>query len=248
MKRFIVIIAALLFSNVAAQAIDWQPLDTQTSNLTMYIDVDSIKYSEKSKDFFYAVRYTKHPRPEQVLYVKSDLYRDYAGIIRVDDYDYQTYKPRTMFRTSHVFMKPIEDIAFLYPAHEFVASVYIDENEPLTLKKIDNIIGNEKQKYKSTRIARLRNYIKSVDKKLDNNWNPPKVASTQKIVVNININADGSLNDYQFVTISNDEMLKRSIISAIEQTVPFKDLKSLDKDNLFIQITFKRGKHSKNVR
>lgn len=248
MKRFIFTLAALMLCNMTVQAVDWQPLDTKTPYSNMLIDNDSIRFSDKTKDFFYSVRFTKYPRAEQVVYLKSDFYRDYIGIVRVDDYDYQTYKPRAVYRTSHAFMKPISEVEFLYPAHKYVASIYVNEDEPQSIKKIDKIIGNDKQKYKYTKISQVRSYIKKVDKALKKNWNPPENQITSKIVVNFDINADGTLRDYQIVEPSLDETITRSVINAIELALPFENLSELDMEHIIIQVTFTKGKHSRKVK
>lgn len=248
MKKFVLVAVILLFSGAVAQALNWEMLETKSPYTNMFIDKDSIKYSPTTKDYFYAIRFTKQPGLEQVAYLKSDFYRDYIGIVRVEDYDYQTYKPQAMFRSSHAFMKPVKEVEFLYPAHNYVMSFFIDVNNPQSIKSIDKIIGNEERKYKDTKIYFIRSYIKNVNRKLKKNWNLPENEIKSKVIVNFDIDADGTVTDYQIVKPSDDESITNSIIEAIELTSPFPNLSKLDLDHLMIQVTFKKGKRSKSVK
>ena len=56
---------------------------------------------------------------------------------------------------------------------------------------------------------------------LDSNWNPPSSGKNTQSVIIVTIGIDGSLQNYKFEQSSNDEGTDRSIISAVEKSVPY---------------------------
>lgn len=119
MKKKILVLLAFIMSMVSAQAADWQFVETNNPNLSLYIDLDSIKKTD-NQEYLYAIKFTDGKTPERVAYIRSDASMNYIGVIYVNDYSDDTYRPKAVFANPRVFMKPVTEDSFLASVHNFV--------------------------------------------------------------------------------------------------------------------------------
>ena len=160
-------------------------------------------------------------------------------------------------------MKPLNKNSVLSYAHNAVVEETFDvannipqDNtlqalnfEKSSLRNIDkdihlvSYISNETEQ-----IPHVKNYISNIAQKLEENWQPPKSGRNTKTVIMMTIGANGGLYDYQIIESSEDETTDRSVISAIEKSVPYKKfpmgLKNSPSVNLKYTFEYKLTKKS----
>ncbi len=275
MKKFLVLLA-LMMSAVSVNAADWKQVETSIPNFSLYIDMDSLK-PLNDEEFLYAIKYIPKDSVEKVAYIKSNINTNYVGIITAGDYELEKYRPSAVFFNPRVFMKPLKDGSFLVFSHKYVASLYEKEDRLANLdSKV--VIGGEKslptnvQKTKTSEVDKsnikpvayktmtakfqeeiaadnLQDYVKSVGIILNKNWNPPKSGRNSRAVVIVSLDSSGGIDRYYFAQKSGDDLTDRSIISAIEKTVPFPKASFMKKNSkdLIYQFVFEYKKFKKSV-
>lgn len=207
MKKKILVFLALLMSSLSAYSADWQPVLSE--GVELFVDVDSIKYVN-SEECYYTVRYGN----EKVAYIKSNYKTNYIGVIRVEDYDENLYNPSYVF-TNHVFMKPLKAESFLNATDNFVGLILAQNGAEKPLLR-----GFVPVAYNCT-VSNLKEYAALVASDLEKNWQPPKSGRNSQSIIILTIGTDGSLQNYKMVQSSGDKMTDRSVISAVEKTVPY---------------------------
>lgn len=213
--RKILLLFALLMS--PAYAVNWEMIETDIPDLSLYVDTDSLMYINND-ECYYAIRYKEGEKPEKFAYLKSNSETNYVGVIRTGEYGLDSYKPQVVFRNVHVFMKPIKENSFLSYAHEYTTTRQdvesIAQQTPAlkdhNLKNVSYTLANN-----------LKNYTIQTAHTLLQNWNPPKSGRNTQATIVLTIGVDGSLQNYKFIKSSGDEATDRSIINAVEQAVPF---------------------------
>ncbi len=211
MKKNILLLMVMLLSTVTANAVNWQFIPND-NNMNLMIDEDSVRYINNNETY-YAIRFKVLDNPEKVAYIKSNSETGYIGIIETGDYTEKSYKPHSVFYNAHVFMKPLKEDSFLTYANDYVSSLLIDSNIA------ENINDEENIKPVSYKGLDTQAFLAQVRSKLWQNWNPPK--NNVNATIMVTLGTDGSLQNYKFTKESGDEETDRSIISAIEQTVPY---------------------------
>lgn len=135
MKKKLLLFLFLLMSTMSVSAVDWNRVDTDIPNFTLYIDKDSIKYIN-AQECLYAIKFQSGQKPEKVVFLKSNSYTNHLGVIRVEEYNYDYYRPNAVFANVHVYMKPIESNSFLTYAHKYVSTLISSESNA---KKVEEI-------------------------------------------------------------------------------------------------------------
>ncbi len=217
MMKKILFLIVLLMSILPVCAVNWEMIDTDIPNLSLYVDTDSLMYINND-ECYYAIRFKEGDKPEKFAYLKSNSATNYVGVIQTGEYGLDQYKPQVVFRNAHVFMKPIKENSFLSYAHEFTTT----RQETDSLAQEASSLRESNVKPVSYTLANnLKEYTNITSSALYDNWNPPaSVRNTQAVIV-LTIGVDGSLQNYKFTKSSGDEATDRSIISAVEKTVPF---------------------------
>lgn len=216
MKKFLMSIA-LLMSVLPVSAVNWEMVDTDYPDLSLYVDTDSLMYLNNN-ECYYAIRFKEGTKPEKIAYLKSNTATNYIGVISTAEYGVDAYRPQTVFRNAHVFMKPVSQNSFLSYVHEYTMAWQSSDNLAQTspelresnLKPVSNVLTDG-----------LRDYTVQTSYALEDNWEPPKSGRNTQATIILTIGVDGSLQNYKFVKSSGDEATDRSIISAVEQCVPF---------------------------
>lgn len=67
-------------------------------------------------------------------------------------------------------------------------------------------------------------YMRNLERRIKQNWNPPKGDSSKRVVINFTISRDGRLLSKRIVKSSGVPLADRAAMSAIEQTAPFSPL------------------------
>lgn len=67
-------------------------------------------------------------------------------------------------------------------------------------------------------------YIKTVERKIRENWDPPKNKQDFRTIASFKINKDGTLNGVKILKSSGDENYDNAAILAISKSSPFKTL------------------------
>lgn len=252
MKKIFLLSAVLLISAIQADAVNWQPVTTNIPNLNLYIDNDSIKQIN-SQEYLYAIKYQLGTKPEQVAYLKSNSTDDYIGIINAGDYDEDNYKPQAVFANPHVFMKPVNKDSFLSYAHNYAVgasntAISSDFAKPILRETEIPVSYTQKNSQKISSAQNLKEYVSETAQNLYENWNPPKTGQNTQAIIILTIGSDGSLQNYKFAKQSGNIMTDRSIVSAVEQCVPYakfpKSVKSTGSMNIQFVFDYKMFKKS----
>lgn len=253
MKK-ILFVGALLLSVMPVCAADWQFIDTENPNINMFIDTDSVRQTG-AQEYVYAVRYQIGNDTEKVVYLKSDYGKNLMGVITQQDYDENNYNPNRVLSDYHVFMKPFRENTLLSYAHKYAGiDTEVALQTPPEPEKSASYTGTKGNvvptAYQQTVSASVDEYVKNVMSKIQSNWNPPKSGRHTLSKVILTIDSNGSLLNYRFSRLSGDKATDRSIISAIEQSVPFDTFPSIGKkvNNVNIKVDFKYGLVYKSVR
>lgn len=227
MKKIILLLLVMLMSGACVNAANWQPLYTIFPNLNLYIDTDSVKQLN-DEECYYAVKYSINNEPEQVSYLKSNVRTNYIGVITTTDFIEENYRPNAVFANPHVFMKPLANNSFLNTAHSFVVSMMPGMKIAASGDKSDlpavsrHTPGrNTLVSYSATFNQDIQSYVATTCELLNSNWNAPSSGYNTQGIAKVTIGADGSLIDCSLLESSGDETTDRSIISAIEKTVPY---------------------------
>lgn len=82
-------------------------------------------------------------------------------------------------------------------------------------------------------------YIKTLERKIKNNWNPPKNKQDLRAVAVFKMNKDGTISEIKILKTSYDENFDNAAIVAIYNSSPFRALPTKFKgDSITIQFTF----------
>ena len=235
MKKKILLLTIMLLACMGVQAADWQSVYTNIPGLDLAVDMDTVK-SINDDEYLYAIKYSVANKPEQVAYIKSNSKTNYVGIIQSGDYDIEKYKPKAVFAEPRVFMKPINEDSFLKYAHQYAIAatkgntvanafspseyevVYTSQDKPILR---DDLMVSYKNTNTTYTNPEFRDYLVRTCKLLEQNWTPPATGRDTRAIVLVWIGADGSLLNYSFAEVSGDNVTDRSIISALEKTVPY---------------------------
>lgn len=268
MKKKIFILTALLISGLCANAMNWQPVNTYINGIDLYIDTDSIQ-KINNDECLYAIKYSVNGNPEKIAYIKSNSKTNYAGIINSGDYEIEKYRPIAVFADPRVYMKPINKNSFLLNAHEyaiaaangntyarhqdaFTANEYAatySYNEKPILRDDLQVAYNQAKTQELLTPAQLQEYVIRTCKYLEANWNPPVSGRGTRAIILLTIGKDGSLIDYNFKEASGDNVTDRSIITAVERTVPYPKFPEIAKNaySLDFQFVFEHDLIKKSV-
>lgn len=231
MKKSIFLLMVMLMSGVCANAVNWQPVSTSFPYTDLYIDLDSIKYPQEN-ECVYALRYRVANNPEKIAYIKSNFDNNYVGIIRVADPE-DDYRPNAVLNNPRVFMKPIPEDSFLNDVHKYALA----NSKGYTLAEAPAVYHGEKPILRDDLLvayqgenalnANVQSYLEKTCKILEKNWQPPATGRMTRTIIYTTIGADGSLLNYQISESSGDDTTDRSVISAVERTVPYMKLPKL---------------------
>ena len=261
MKKSFLLLAVLLISGLCANAVNWQPVSA--NGVDMYVDTDSFR-NINDDESLYAVKYSVGNGPEKVAYLKSNFKKDYMGVIFASDYDAEKYRPNGVFAVPRVFMKPVKEDSFLSFAHKYASAMsggqeyktafspneypanYLYGETPVL--RDDLQVAYNQAKGVQLTPAQLQDYLVRTCKIIESNWTPPSSGKGSRAIVLLSIGADGSLLNYDFKEASGDEMTDRSILSAVEKSVPYpkfpsiaKNAYALDFQYVFEHDTFKKS-------
>ena len=128
MKKNFLLLMILLMCGSFASAMDWVPVDTYDSNFYLYVDTDSIK-NVNPNEYLYAIKYQSGENIEKVAYLKSNIEKNYMGVIKSEVFDENNYHPKSVFANVHIYMKPIDNESFLSLAHNYVSKLYTQKKE-----------------------------------------------------------------------------------------------------------------------
>lgn len=251
-KIFLLLMVLALFKGGYTYAVDWQSIDTDSPNLNLYVDRDSIKNIGPG-EYLYAIRYRIGYRPEQVAYIKSNFNNNNIGVIQTGSFDESEYRPQAVFANPRVFMKPVLQESFLNFAHKWVFNSVpqlveepkqVSENEKvkqdvkkvtLKEKKLSQNVTNEKS---IKNINNMKEFVAVSGKRIQANWCPPKSGRNTTAILIAEIGPDGSLQNYRFAKSSGDKLTDRSIMSAVELSAPFKEISNVKSNTKNIDIQF----------
>ena len=259
MKKNFILLTALL-AGLSVQAANWQPIETFVPSTSVYIDEDSVRIINNN-EYLYAIRYKVGDAEEKVAYIKSDSKTGYLGIIYSTDYDDTNYKPKAIFANPHVYMKPINSNSFLNDVNKYAISVVngtriagtqnaVYTSSKPALRNDVNVSYNGSRNSKDILTpAQLEEYVVKTCKILEANWTPPASGHGSRAVIILTIGADGSLLNYNFKETSGDNITDRSILSAVEKTVPYPKFPEVAKGvySLDFQFVFEHDLLKKSV-
>lgn len=123
MKKNLLLSFVLLLTCLCANAEDWRLVDTNSANVRMYVDMDSIKINDKQTQYAYAARYTVKDSPEKLIYLKTDVNSGKLGVIKAENYNSEKYRPVRNLTDAHVYMKDVADDYFLKPLNDYILAI-----------------------------------------------------------------------------------------------------------------------------
>ena len=263
MKRLFLLLSVLFIGSLC-NAVDWQQIDTNLVNFDLYIDNDSVKYIN-SNEFVYAIRYKAGDKPEKVAYMKSNSLNNYVGVIRSEDYSAESYKPDIVFHNPRVLMKPIKEGSFLSIAHNklietnnnIITDTCLQHETSLKDTILDYLFHPKyifdesyRKSHQKFTAENMHDYVEAMASRLNQNWQPPASKETHHAIIVLTIGRDGSLQEYKFAKSTGNDLLDRSIISAVEKTIPFEKFPTYAKntETLTFQFMFDSGLLRKSVK
>ena len=260
MKRFILLFTGIIFSSVSVFAADWQSIQTGIPDLELYLDRDSVK-KINDEEYVYAVKFRLEHNELKTVYIKSNSVSDYIGVIRVENYNDTVYRPDVVLYNPHVFMKPVGDSFLSYPhkyvCHELTKVSKIVREKPI-IRGAEKTFENEKTVSFSSNMTDeniaeftdLNQYVKYTASKLETNWFPPKSGQNTQAIIILTTGSDGGLYNYRFAQSSGDDATDRSIISAVEKSVPYAKFSKIKRNSKQIkcQYVFDYKKFKKTVK
>ena len=254
MKKLFLLSTAILMSTLGANAINWQPIEVPTPNIEVYLDMDSLR-RYNADEYLYAIRYQALGQTEKIAYVRVNSKDNLVGIIEATEYENHIYRPNAYFTTPHALMKPLKEDTFFYFANDKIAQIASDTlivNDENTL--VYNQSGREilvSNKYAKDVLtpAELEDYLIKTCNLLQENWNPPKIGYGTRTIVIATIGTDGSLLNIKFTEPSGNDKVNRSVISALEKTVPYPpfNIKDTNVHSLDFQFVFENDMFRKAV-
>ena len=142
-------------------------------------------------------------------------------------------------------MKPVKGDSFLNFAHTYAINTVADR----ALAKARSNNEFEQSAFSTTsnysnsnikNVAYLGEYVAETANLINSNWVPPQSGRNTQAILITQIGADGSLQNYKFAKPSGDIATDRSIISAVEKTIPFARFPKMadDADTLNFQFVF----------
>ena len=252
MKKLLLLSAIMLLPALSANAVNWQYVDTGIPNIDVFVDVDTIK-AINHNEYYYALKYQVLGQKEKIAYIKANSKEKTLGIIESGDYREDKYRPVAVFDTPHALMKPIKKDTFLFYANDYAASVA--QQEVIADEKKNELYDNEVPVSYIVRAqdvltpSELETFLFKSSKLIESNWNPPKLGYSMRAVVSATVGADGSFRGYKILESSGNDTNDRSIIAALEKTVPYPEYKTdvLGADFLNFQYVFVNDVMKKSV-
>ena len=165
------------------------------------------------------------------------------------------YRPNAVLNNPRVFMKPIPEDSFLNDVHKYAfanSKGYVLAETPTVYRGEKPILRDDLLvAYQGENVlnGNVQSYLEKTCKILEKNWQPPSTARMSRTIIYTTIGADGSLLNYQISESSGDDTTDRSVISAVERTVPYmklpklgdKEVYSMDFKFVFVQDLVKKS-------
>lgn len=127
----------------------------------------------------------------------------------------------------------------------------IKEEKAAYKKQSEPQVSEQKEtmEQKDLGITSIKDYISALRTELCSNWKPPRSGRETQAVVVIAIGSDGSLKNYKFVQSSGDADTDRSVLKALENTVPYPKFPDMGQPVSYLnfQFIFDYGKIKKTV-
>lgn len=263
MKKSILLTLALLMSCSVVKAVDWQEIYIGSDDSVLYIDSDTIQQGKYEDEYLYAVRFVNKGSKEKVAYIKSDFANNLIGIIRVEDYESDKYRPSVYLTNPHAFMKPFKDTSLVYVAHDTVASLTenfrvaqkeTNKNEvPVNFERDEiTIRGEQNTSYNYDSYASLspiQAYLVKTCQMIDQNWQPPEVDFDSTTIILTSISHKGDILTYNIESSSGNAALDKSAVDALYKTKPYLPLPTDDKTigSMEFRFVFHRTLSNKRV-
>lgn len=244
MKKILFILCLILI-NVPVLATNWHEYEEN-----FFVDISSIRQMQED---FYTVWY-------QQLNNNSSIFKKYEK-------QYNKKVSRIVRRVSvNCVSDTIEESAFLVydnnsnviyrkdfkdkEKKEIYAAPDTEEEKLLnyvcSFDLTNNAKYNKSGSKKSLKEANKNNsinfepFMKKLQKKIKNNWYPPKGSSNKIVIVFFSITKDGNLDgDIKIIKSSADREADNAAIKAIKNSLPFEPLpENFEDDKVDIQFTF----------
>ena len=185
------------------------------------------------------------------------------GIIRVEDYESDKYRPSVYLTNPHAFMKPFKDTSLVYVAHDTVASLTENfrvaqketkKNEvPVNFERDEiTIRGEQDASYNYDSYASLspiQAYLVKTCQMIDQNWQPPEVDFDSTTIILTSISHKGDILTYNIESSSGNAALDKSAVDALYKTKPYLPLPTDDKTigSMEFRFVFHRTLSNKRV-
>lgn len=244
MKKTILILMTCLMSAMSANAADWVSI-SETPDMQVYIDADSVKYV-KYDTCTYAMLYKSLNKPAKVAYMKSNYSQNKAGVVRVEDFEEDKYRPGYYSSHGGAFMKTVTEDSVINLAHNYALSLYPEKGAPnykTQLSPTSMNYVNSVKKNEDLGLADVvyNSYIRSIKNKIFANWEPTVAAQNTEVTYMLNIGNDGSLKGYKLVKSNATDDVNRVALAAISKAAPFEGFPENSYSNvesINVEVTF----------
>lgn len=238
-----VILILFLCSNIS-HAENW--INVTSNDKNIYLDTDSITVNNES--LYYNVKYYEEKAGKDIV-VTIQSKNNYAGIISTCKLsEYNKNKNLANTKTSKIAKKfnKLTPTSMLYKANEKANSFenyeedysennstdYADEDDTYSTKPNDNKSGIDAIKEPD-----FGPWMREFQRRVKNNWNPPKGDESRQVVLLIKIAKDGRLLSFSVKKSSGLQNADSAAISAVKLAAPFRPLPAEYK-NSSIDIVF----------
>lgn len=222
-KKFAILCTALLFLSPTAFSADWIRLNLTNTEKYIYLDHDSIY--KIGDNIFYVVRYKNDKAEiERLAYVKYNAQSDKIGIMKIKDFEDAKYTSPKHGTETYAVMKKVNDDSFFKNINNFVKDDKMVKKlvatKQLRERSADTNNADLLNKY-FEKNPHMKEYVKSVQKKIRENWKLPVTNNGGVAKVLFKIDRNGKLLSCEIKQSSGNKINDESALNAVKNTAPF---------------------------
>lgn len=222
--KFIIFLLFVFFSITQVQADTWVKIKNN-KNLPLYIETTFIEYNYNNQSAVYTIKYQNKNLINYVL-IKSDCKNALAGVADSKSGLALNSKYSFIYSTVSASMKNIKQGTPISYAHDYVCKQLKKE----TLQQENQI---------NTKEPDFGPYMRELQTKIKQNWDPPKGTESKRVVVLFKIAKDGRLISHLIYKSSGSQAIDKAALHAIELTAPFTPLPpEYNGDSVDVKFTF----------
>lgn len=214
MKRFFILITALLLSIGSSSAECWVNTTPENEKIPVYLDIDSVR--TKGENTYFNVMYYTPSQSTEVIYM-IQMRGGATAVIKsctVDEYLANRLPMNTLLGFSAKSFEPITLHSPIYGAYKMVI---LSEAEREKLRKQGLELNDQKE-------PDFSHYVTYVQRRVKYHWKPARLSQKYSVTVKFEIAKDGSLVSCEVIESSGMRAADAEAILAVKTAAPFRAL------------------------